>query len=53
MAAKFKGRAVDCRAVSMWRDAVLLARLGVGHTPLLKAYANQFDTTVDPKCPKP
>ncbi len=32
------------------RDAVL-ARLRAGHTPLLKAYANQLDTTVDPKCP--
>ncbi len=29
----------------------LLARLRAGHTPLLKAYANQLDTTVDPKCP--
>ncbi len=33
------------------RDAVLLARLRAGHTPLLKTYANQLDTTVDPKCP--
>ncbi len=23
----------------------------VGHNPLLKAYANQLDTSVDPKCP--
>ncbi len=29
----------------------LLARLRAGHTPLLKAYANQLDTAVDPKCP--
>ncbi len=41
----------DCRAVSSRRDAVLLARRRAGHTPLLKAYANQIDTTVDPKCP--
>ncbi len=41
----------DCRAVSSRRDAVLLARLRSGHTPLLKVYANQLDTTVDPKCP--
>ncbi len=41
----------DCRAVSTRRDAVLLARLRAGHTPLPKAYANQLDTTVDPKCP--
>ncbi len=27
-----------------------LAQLRGGHTPLLKAYANQLDTTVDPKC---
>ncbi len=33
------------------QDSVLLARLRTGHTPLLKAYANQLDTTVDPKCP--
>ncbi len=43
----------DCRAVSTRRDAVLLPRLRAGHTPLLKAYANQLDTTVDPKCRKP
>ncbi len=41
----------DCRAVSTRRDAVLLARLRAGHTPFLKAYANQLDTIVDPKCP--
>ncbi len=27
------------------------AQLQAGHTTLLKAYANQLDTTVDPKCP--
>ncbi len=31
--------------------AVVVARLRTGYTPLLKAYANQLDTTVDPKCP--
>ncbi len=41
----------DCRAVSARRDAVLLTRLRAGHTPLLKANANQLDTAVDPKCP--
>ncbi len=30
---------------------VLLTRQRAGHTPLLKAYDNQLDTTVDPKCP--
>ncbi len=33
------------------RNAVLLARLRAGHTPLLKAYANQLNMTVEPKCP--
>ncbi len=33
------------------RDAVLLAHLRAGHTPLLKAYANQLNMTVEPKCP--
>ncbi len=37
--------------VSTRRDAVLLTRLRAGHTPLFKAYGNQLDTTVDPKCP--
>ncbi len=41
----------DCRVVSTRRDAVLLARLRAGHTPILKAYANQLDTIVNPKCP--
>ncbi len=41
----------DCRAVSTRRDAVLVARLRAVHTPLLKAYANQLDITVDSKCP--
>ncbi len=35
----------------MRHDTVLPARLQVGHTPLLKAYANQLDTAADPKCP--
>ncbi len=41
----------ECRAVSTRRDTVLLARLRDGHTPIVEAYANQLDTTVDPKCP--
>ncbi len=41
----------DCRAASTRHDGVLLARLRAGHIPLLKAYANQLDTTVDPKGP--
>ncbi len=42
----------DFRAVSARRDPVLLARLRSGHIPpTLKAYANQLDKTVDPKCP--
>ncbi len=40
----------DCQAFSTRRGAVLLARLRAGHTPLLRAYTNQLDTTVDPKC---
>ncbi len=32
-------------------DAVLLARLRAGHTPLLKAYANLLDPSADPLCP--
>ncbi len=40
----------DCRAVSTRRDG-LLTHLRAGHTPILKAYANELDTTVDPKCP--
>ncbi len=32
-------------------SSCLLARLQAGHTPLLKAYANQLDTKVDPKGP--
>ncbi len=34
----------DCRAVSKRRDAILFTLLLAGHTPLLKAYANQLDT---------
>ncbi len=33
------------------RPSVLLARLRTSHTPLLKTYAYQLDTTVDPICP--
>ncbi len=32
-------------------DAVLLARLQAGHTPLLKVYANLLDPSADPLCP--
>ncbi len=32
-------------------DAVFLARLRAGHTPLLKAYANFLDPSADPLCP--
>ncbi len=39
----------DCRAVSSRRNAILFARLRAGHTPLLKAYANQMPTLT--KCP--
>ncbi len=41
---------MGCRAAPTRRDAVLLARLRAGHTHLLKAYANQIDTAVDPRC---
>ncbi len=37
--------------MSTRRDAVLLALLRAGVTPLLKAYANQLDATVDLKFP--
>ncbi len=32
-------------------DAVLLARLQAGHTPLLKAYAHLLNLSADPLCP--
>ncbi len=32
-------------------NAVLLARLRTGHTPLLKAYTNLLDPSADPLCP--
>ncbi len=41
----------DCTATSSRADAVLLARLRAGHTPLLKAYANLLDPSADPLCP--
>ncbi len=41
----------DCTATSNQADAVLLARLRAGHTPLLKAYANHLDPSADPLCP--
>ncbi len=38
----------DCSATSSRADAVLLARLRAGHTPLLKAYAHLLDPAADP-----
>ncbi len=37
-------------ATSNRADAVLLARLRAGHTPLLKAYADLLDPSADPLC---
>ncbi len=41
----------DCIATSNRADAVLLARLRAGNTPLLKAYAHLLDPAADPTCP--
>ncbi len=41
----------DCTATSNRADAVLLARLRAGHTPLLEAYANLLDPSADPLYP--
>ncbi len=41
----------DCMTTSNRADAVLLARLRAGRTPLVKAYANLLDPSVDPMCP--
>ncbi len=41
----------DCMATSNRADAVLLARLRAGDTPLLKAYANLLDSSAAPLCP--
>ncbi len=41
----------DCIATSNRADAVLLARLRAGHTPLLKAYAHLLYQAADPTCP--
>ncbi len=41
----------DCMATSNRANAVLLARLRAGHTPLLKAYANLLDPSTNPLCP--
>ncbi len=41
----------DCIATSNRADAVPLARLRAGHTPLLKAYAHLLDPAADPTCP--
>ncbi len=40
----------DCIPTSNMADAVLLARLRAGHTPLLKAYAHLLDPAADPTC---
>ncbi len=41
----------DCIATSNRADAVLLARLRAGHTPLLKAYTHLLDPAADPTWP--
>ncbi len=41
----------DCMATTNRADAVLLARLRAGHTPLLKAYANLVNPSADSLCP--
>ncbi len=41
----------DCIATSNRTDAVLLARLRAGDTPLLKVYAHLLDPAADPTCP--
>ncbi len=41
----------ECMVTSNRADAVLLARLQAGHTPLLKAHANLLDPSADPLCP--
>ncbi len=41
----------DCMAISNRADAVLLARLRAGHTPLLKACAYLLDLSAGPLCP--
>ncbi len=43
----------DYKAISNRADAILLARLRAGHTPLLKAYANLLDSSADPLCKDP
>ncbi len=40
----------SCSSIRQEIHTVLLARLRAGHTPLLKAYVNQLDMTIDPKC---
>ncbi len=39
----------DGRAASTRRYAVFIAHLRAGHIPLLKAYVNHLEATVDPK----
>ncbi len=40
-----------CTPTSNRADAILVARLRAGHTPLLKAYANLLDPSAHPLCP--
>ncbi len=40
-----------CIATSKRANAVLLARLRAGQTPLHKAYAHLLDPAADPTCP--
>ncbi len=41
----------DCMATSNRADAVLLARLRAGHSPLLKTYVYLLDPSADPLYP--
>ncbi len=41
----------DCTATSNRADAIILARLLAGHTPLLKTYTNLIDPSTDLLCP--
>ncbi len=40
-----------CKAIKNRADAVLLAHLRAGHTPLLIEYTNFLNSSVDPSCP--
>ncbi len=39
-----------CKAINSHADAVLIARLLAGYTPLLKAYAHLLDYSTDQLC---